>query len=96
MEIDDREFSKFWGEFREFRGEVRTDMKNMNEHISAVSKKADRIEAKADTHIVNTTDAHGKGAEERASKHNLAIWGLCLTVIGLLVTLIKTLAAAAK
>lgn len=72
MEINDNKFHDFLGEFREMRGEVRADIKNLGEHISAVSKKADRIHDSLESHK-DDQGAHGADAREKHSG-SLVAW----------------------
>ena len=66
--VNEDKFDKFVGEFREFRGEMKANQKNNEEHLMAVSRKADKINDKLDDHAVDPA-AHGSGSEEKAIKN---------------------------
>ncbi len=86
--MDERMF-EFMQETTRALGRIEEGVKNNSEHTMAVSRKADKIEVKLDNHIGNTTDAHGKGAEEKASKNIMGWLGWAVAVGGFLLAVVK-------
>ena len=90
----EEDFKEFASEMRddvkegsEFRGMVKSNLLNLNSHLSAVSKKADAIRVELETHKKDDK-AHGLGGEEKA-RGNIVAWaGVIFGVAGLLGPLI--------
>ena len=71
----EEEFHAFAEDAREFQGEMRAWTKNMGDHISSVSRKADDIRKDLNAHDHNL-DAHGIGGWSKG--HSAVITFLCL------------------
>lgn len=85
--MNEERFGEFLGEFREFRGEVREGLKNLDEHVKAVSHKAGKIgeECRAIMREHERSPAsHGLDKEEK-SGNTIRGWMSLIVAVGALV-----------
>ena len=76
------DFDDFAKDSRQFQGEVREFMRNMDNYIGAVSRKADTIRDSLDKHK-DAQDAHGLGRSGKDIATLLAMLSLAIAVGGL-------------
>ena len=90
--MNEDRLGEFLGEFREFRGEMREGMKNLNSHISHVSRKADDIRDECREGLrehQTSPSAHGLD-KEVAAGNTIRNWlALAVAAAGFIYTLVK-------
>ena len=88
MAIDDNQMYEFMRDMNTGMGSLLEGQKNQAEHISAVSKKVDRVELKIDAHVPDI-EAHGRKAEGKLSSSFIAWVGLGIGVMTFIITFLK-------